>query len=95
MPAYDYQAVDPEKSCEKCRSGFEDLHGMSEPGPETCPGCGNPVRRSPSDPDAPSASPSLSMYHRSSTTGPRFRQLIGSPALSLSCAYRDLSQPEV
>jgi putative FmdB family regulatory protein len=45
MPAYDYAASDPARSCDFCLDGFEATHGMMEPGPSACPECGAPVKR--------------------------------------------------
>ncbi len=45
MPTYAYEAVDPKKSCDHCRSGFEVVQRMSEPALNRCPRCQNAVRR--------------------------------------------------
>ena len=45
MPTYEYQAVDPEKSCDHCRQGFEVIQRMTEPSLVRCPRCLNEVRR--------------------------------------------------
>ncbi|MDD4871960.1 MAG: zinc ribbon domain-containing protein [Kiritimatiellae bacterium] len=43
MPIYEYQAEYPEKSCEYCNSGFEQLMKLSDPPVIQCPKCGNTV----------------------------------------------------
>jgi putative FmdB family regulatory protein len=43
MPIYDYQAKQPEKSCEYCRKGFEIVQSFKDPHLEKCPQCGQPV----------------------------------------------------
>lgn len=43
MPTYGYRAVDPEKSCDHCRSGFEIIQRMTEPALTLCPHCKNPI----------------------------------------------------
>ena len=45
MPTYAYRAVDSEKSCEHCRSGFEIVQRMSEPALTLCPHCKNGIHR--------------------------------------------------
>lgn len=45
MPIYVYIAADRSGSCDRCREGFDVLHGISEKGPEKCPDCGAPVAR--------------------------------------------------
>ncbi|NLB54340.1 MAG: zinc ribbon domain-containing protein [Lentisphaerae bacterium] len=45
MPIYEYQAKDPEKSCEKCLHPFEELQKISDPTLTKCPACGNLVRK--------------------------------------------------
>ena len=45
MPTYEYRASDPDRGCEKCRSGFEIIQRMTEPSLTHCPGCKNPVQR--------------------------------------------------
>jgi len=43
MPTYEYKAVDLEKSCDHCRSGFEIIQRMTEPALTRCPQCKNPI----------------------------------------------------
>ena len=45
MPTYEYKAVDSNKSCNHCRSGFETIQRMTEPALEHCPRCKTPVYR--------------------------------------------------
>ncbi|MBW2066049.1 MAG: zinc ribbon domain-containing protein [Deltaproteobacteria bacterium] len=45
MPIYEYQAVDPRKSCPKCLNSFEVLQGLGEKPLTTCPECANSVRK--------------------------------------------------
>ena len=45
MPTYGYEAVDSEKSCDYCRSGFEVVQRMTEPSLVRCPRCQNEIRR--------------------------------------------------
>jgi putative FmdB family regulatory protein len=45
MPTYAYRAIDSEKSCNYCRSGFEVIQRMTEPALTQCPQCKNPVSR--------------------------------------------------
>ena len=45
MPTYAYEAIDPGKSCDYCRSGFEVIQRMTEPALAYCPRCRNAVRR--------------------------------------------------
>ena len=45
MPVYVYQAVEQEKSCEKCRDGFELTQSMKDSPLEKCPECRAPVMR--------------------------------------------------
>jgi len=45
MPTYGYEAIDPDRSCDHCRSGFEVIQRMTEPALVRCPGCRNGVRR--------------------------------------------------
>jgi len=45
MPTYEYKAVDLEKSCDHCRSGFEIIQRMTEPALTRCPHCKNPICR--------------------------------------------------
>lgn len=45
MPLYVYEAKDAEKSCAKCRGGFEVTQSISDARLESCPECGAPVFR--------------------------------------------------
>ena len=45
MPIYEYQAVDSEQSCPKCKKGFEILQGISERPLSKCPDCGKKVKK--------------------------------------------------
>jgi putative FmdB family regulatory protein len=45
MPTYEYKAVELEKSCDHCRSGFEIIQRMTEPSLTHCPHCNHPVYR--------------------------------------------------
>ena len=45
MPLYVYEAKEPEKGCEKCRSGFEITQSLSEAHLDHCPWCKTPVFR--------------------------------------------------
>ncbi|MBW1998792.1 MAG: zinc ribbon domain-containing protein [Deltaproteobacteria bacterium] len=45
MPIYEYQAVDPRKSCPRCLNSFEVLQDLEEKPVTTCPECGNKVRK--------------------------------------------------
>ena len=45
MPLYVYEAREPERSCEKCRRGFEIHQKLSEPKLDHCPYCKSPVIR--------------------------------------------------
>ncbi|MBM4325204.1 MAG: zinc ribbon domain-containing protein, partial [Deltaproteobacteria bacterium] len=45
MPTYAYRPVDPRKSCDHCRQGFETIQRMSEPPLTQCPKCENSVSR--------------------------------------------------
>lgn len=43
MPFYEYQARDPEHSCEFCAHRFEQLRRLSDPPLTACPKCGAAV----------------------------------------------------
>ena len=43
MPIYEFQAIDEDKSCEYCKSGFELLMKFSDPHLVICPKCGNQI----------------------------------------------------
>jgi putative FmdB family regulatory protein len=45
MPTYAYRAVDPGKSCDHCRQGFEIIQRITEPVLAQCSRCGNPISR--------------------------------------------------
>ena len=45
MPLYVYEAKDPEKSCPKCRTGFEIDQRLCEKKLEKCPECSSPIYR--------------------------------------------------
>ena len=45
MPTYEYEAADPAKSCDRCRTGFELVRNLSAPRVTDCPTCGAPVRK--------------------------------------------------
>ena len=45
MPLYVYEARDPEKSCAKCRAGFEITQRLSDPHLTNCPDCGSEIFR--------------------------------------------------
>lgn len=45
MPLYVYEAKDAEKSCAKCRGGFEVTQSINDARLESCPECGAPVFR--------------------------------------------------
>ena len=45
MPTYAYEAIDPGRSCDHCRPGFEVIQRMTEPALARCPRCQNTVRR--------------------------------------------------
>ena len=45
MPTYEYRAVDPEKDCNYCRTGFEAIQRITEKPWVRCPRCQNEIRR--------------------------------------------------
>ncbi|MEW6377933.1 MAG: zinc ribbon domain-containing protein [Thermodesulfobacteriota bacterium] len=45
MPTYEYRAINPEKNCDRCRSGFEVIQRMTESALTHCPHCKHPVAR--------------------------------------------------
>jgi len=45
MPIYEYEAVSPDASCERCRRGFETYQSLREAPLENCPDCGADVKR--------------------------------------------------
>ena len=45
MPIYEYQAIDPQKGCSKCRDRFEVLQKVNDPPLNRCPSCGGKIRK--------------------------------------------------
>ena len=45
MPTYVYIAVDPDRGCDECRSGFEIIQKITAPPLTACPRCQQPVRK--------------------------------------------------
>lgn len=45
MPIYEYQAVNAERACPKCKEGFEILQGIGEKLLSKCPECGKKVKK--------------------------------------------------
>ncbi len=45
MPIYEYQAVHSDRSCPKCKTGFEILQGVSEKPLSKCPECSKKVKK--------------------------------------------------
>ncbi len=45
MPIYEYQAVARNRSCPKCKDGFEVLQRVSERPLSSCPECGKRVKK--------------------------------------------------
>ena len=45
MPIYEYEPVNMDKACPRCRGGFELVHPAGEPPCSSCPDCGRPVRK--------------------------------------------------
>jgi len=45
MPLYVYEAKEPDKGCDKCRSGFEVTQHLSDARLTACPTCGAEVYR--------------------------------------------------
>src|SRR4030042_2730740 len=45
MPTYKYQPVEIEKSCERCRQGFEIIQRITEPALIKCPHCKSSIFR--------------------------------------------------
>ena len=45
MPIYEYEAVDPQHACKRCRRRFEIFQALNEPPLTYCPSCGNKVRK--------------------------------------------------
>jgi putative FmdB family regulatory protein len=45
MPIYEYEPLDPRKTCEKCAGRFEIIQGIDEEPLSSCPDCGQRVRK--------------------------------------------------
>lgn len=45
MPVYVYEAIDPKKSCPKCRDSFEITQSIKDDKLKVCPECGFPIQR--------------------------------------------------
>lgn len=45
MPIYEYQTLNPQESCPRCRYPFEVLQGLHDRPLEVCPECSRPVRK--------------------------------------------------
>lgn len=45
MPVYEYEAVDPAKSCPHCKDGFQSVQSIGDPHLVVCPQCGAPIHR--------------------------------------------------
>lgn len=45
MPIYEYEALDPQRTCTRCRRPFELVQTIREQPLVACPSCGGPVRR--------------------------------------------------
>ncbi len=45
MPIYEYEPIDPRKSCQQCAGRFEVIQGMDEAPLAACPSCGQGVRK--------------------------------------------------
>ena len=45
MPIYEYEAVNFERACPKCRGGSETLQGVSDRPLSKCPECGKNVKK--------------------------------------------------
>jgi predicted nucleic acid-binding Zn ribbon protein len=45
VPIYEYQACNPQKSCNKCRDGFETIQGLKEEPLALCPLCHHPITK--------------------------------------------------
>jgi len=53
MPIYEYQAKDPSKTCEHCKSSFQVLQSVSEHPLTVCPECGAEIVKLISTPGKP------------------------------------------
>mgnify|MGYP003462967589 CR=1 FL=1 len=45
MPTYVYEAKEEEKSCERCKNGFEVIQSIKDDRLTQCPHCGNQIYR--------------------------------------------------
>ena len=45
MPIYEYEPLEPHKTCEKCAGRFEIIQGIDEEPLSSCPQCGQRVRK--------------------------------------------------
>lgn len=45
MPIYEYQAITPDPSCDKCGKGFEFFQGVHENPLSTCLSCGKRIKK--------------------------------------------------
>ena len=45
MPIYEYEAITPEKGCQKCKNGFEHIQFSNEELLTSCPECGNKIKK--------------------------------------------------
>jgi len=45
MPTYEYEAVDPARSCPRCAAGFETVRSIRDAPLDACPACGAAVRK--------------------------------------------------
>jgi putative FmdB family regulatory protein len=45
MPTYEYEAVNLETGCARCRQPFDCVQRMADPPLAVCPACGKPVRK--------------------------------------------------
>ncbi|MCJ7494009.1 MAG: zinc ribbon domain-containing protein [Deltaproteobacteria bacterium] len=45
MPIYEYEATSPGRRCKKCAATFEVLQRLSDPPLNSCPACGQGIKR--------------------------------------------------
>jgi putative FmdB family regulatory protein len=45
VPIYEYQAVEPDKGCDRCSRVFEVIQAITEPSLEECPLCNQKIKR--------------------------------------------------
>jgi putative FmdB family regulatory protein len=45
MPIYEYEAMDPKRTCDRCQRPFEVMQGIRDEPFTVCASCGGPVRR--------------------------------------------------